>query len=131
MDIFMKAAAGVLIAAVLSLSLAKQGKDLSLLLSLATVVMVLTAVMVRLSPVFAFFEKLQTIGQLNTDMMQILLKAVGIGLLSEVTALLCEDSGNAALGRALKMLAGVVILWISIPLFESLLELVEEILVIL
>lgn len=131
MDVFLKAAAGVLIAVVLCLTLSKQTKDVSLLLAMSVCCMVIAAAVTHLTPVIAFFEKLQSIGNLNSDMLRILFKAVGIGLLAEVASLICSDAGNAALGKALKLLASAVILWISLPLFDSLIGLVEDILVMI
>ena len=128
MDVFIKAAGGVLIALVLYLILAKQGKDFSLLLTVAVCCMVAGAAMTYLEPVIVFFKKLQALGQIDTEMLTIILRAVGIGLLSEITCLICTDAGNAALGKTLQLLASAVILWMSVPLFNSLITLVEEVL---
>lgn len=128
MDIFIKAAGGVLVALVLHLILAKQGKDISLLLTIAVCCMVASSAVSYLDPVIVFFEKLQTLGQIDSGMLEIILKAVGIGLLSEITCLICTDAGNAALGKTLQLLASAVILWMSVPLFNSLISLVEEVL---
>ena len=131
MSVFLKATACVLVCVVLCLTLSKQTKDLSTLLALAVCCIVMTAAVTYLEPVVSFFGKLQTIGDLDRDMLRILLKAVGMGFLAEIAALICTDAGNAALGKALKLLASAVILWISLPLFDSLIELVDEILVML
>lgn len=128
MDIFIKAAGGVLVALVLHLILAKQGRDISLLLTIAVCCMVASSAVSYLGPVIVFFEKLQTLGQIDSGMLEIILKAVGIGLLSEITCLICTDAGNAALGKTLQLLASAVILWMSVPLFNSLISLVEEVL---
>lgn len=128
MDIYLKATAAVLIALVVGLSISKQEKDMSLLLSIAVCCMVVTAAITYLQPVIRFFERLQTLGELDAGMLTVLIKAVGIALLSEITGLICTDAGNAALGKVLQILATAVILWISIPLFERLIELIENIL---
>lgn len=128
MDIFLKATAGVLIASVLCLFLAKQGKDISLILSVAVCCMVITGAISFLAPVLDFFQKLRSLGQLNGEFLNILLKAVGIGLLAEISGLLCADAGNTALGKSLQLMASAAILWISIPLLNDLIEIVEEIL---
>ena len=129
MEIFTKSAGGILIAILLFLVISKQAKEFSLLLTVAVCCMVAAVAIGYLSPVVAFFEKLQTVGQLNSSLLQVVLKAVGIGILSEITGLICTDAGNAALGNSIQILACAVVLWMSIPLFTSLLELVEEILV--
>ena len=128
MDIFLKAAGGVLIAVVLIMALSKQGKDVSLLLTIAVCCMVVSAAITYLQPVTEFFRRLQSIGQLSTDTLTILLKAVGIGLLAEITALICTDAGNASLGKVLQFMATAVILWLSIPLLNELIELIDNIL---
>lgn len=124
----MKAAACALITLILGLALAKQEMDASLLLTIAACCMVVTAAAVYLEPVIDFFQELQSLGQLDSGLLGILLKAVGIGLLAEITGLICADAGNAALGKALQVLAGAMVLWLSIPLLRSLMELVQEIL---
>lgn len=129
MDVFIKAACGALVALLIYLILAKQGKDVSLLLTVAACCMIAAAAVNYLEPVVGFFEKLQNLGQLDSEMFGIILKAVGMGILAEITALICADAGNSALGKTLQFLATAVILWMSVPLFTSLIELVEEILV--
>lgn len=128
MDIFIKATAGVLIAVVLILTLAKQGKDISLLLTIAVCCMVVIASITYLQPVTDFLKRLQSIGQLDSETLTILMKAVGIGLLAEITGLICADAGNASLGKALQILATAAILWMSIPLLNELIELIDKIL---
>lgn len=128
MDIFIKAAAGILIAVVLILTLSKQGKDISLLLTIAVCSMVVSAAITYLQPVVDFLKRLQSIGQLDSETLTILMKAVGIGLLAEIIGLICTDAGNASLGKALQMLATAAILWMSIPLLNELIELIDKIL---
>lgn len=128
METFLKAAAGVLITVILSLALMKREKDIGMLLTIAGCCMVVVAAVTYLQPVIDFFRELQRLGQLDSGLLGILLKAVGIGLLAEITGLICADAGNAALGKALQVLASAVVLWLSIPLLQSLMELVQEIL---
>ena len=129
MDTFIKALAGALVALILFLVLNKQNKDISALLSVLVCCMIAAVAVRFLNPVFDFFNKLETIGQFDSDMLQVLLKTVGISMLAEITCLICADSGNAALGKTLQILASCTILWLSVPVFTSLIELIEEILV--
>lgn len=129
MDILIKAAGGVLIALVLYLVLSKHGKEVSLLLTVSVCCMVAAAAVNYLKPVIDFFETLQSIGQLDSGLLRIILRAVGIGLLAEITGLICADAGNAALGKTLQLLACAVVLWMSVPLFTNIIALIEEILV--
>ena len=81
-----------------------------------------------LRPVIELIDELQAVGQLDSGMLEIILKAVGIGLIGEIASLICSDAGNAALGKSLQLLSSAVILWLSIPLLTQLLELVQQIL---
>lgn len=128
MENFIKIIGGVLIAVFLGLALNRQGKDISLLLSIGVCCMVLTAAMAFLEPVLEFALTLRDTCGLDSGMLKILLKAVGVGLVAEITGLICADSGNGALGKAVQILATVLILWLSIPLMTQFLELVQTIL---
>lgn len=131
MDDFLKVTAGVIVTLILYLTLSKQGKDFSILLTIAVCSMLVVMATSFLEPILDFVDKLITLGNFDTDVLQTLLKSVGIGLLTEVTSLICADAGNASLGKALQILATVVILWLAIPLFTALINTVEEILVAL
>lgn len=128
MDIFIKAVAGVLIATVVTLILSKQGKDYSILLVICVCCMVTAVALGYLEEIVEFLQLLQEKGNLNGDLIAILLKAVGIGILSEITCMICTDSGNAAMGKVVQFLSSAVILWLCIPLFTQLIELVESVL---
>lgn len=128
MDLFLRATAGVLVSVILFLVLNGHSKELALLLSVASCCIVITAAGQFIDPVITFLDHLQQIGQLDNGYLSILLKVVGIGFLAEITALVCADAGNATLGKVLQILSACVILWLSIPLLNSLLELIQDIL---
>lgn len=128
MSIFLKAAAGILLAVIFILILSRQEKDLGLMLIIAVCCMVISAAFTFLQPVKDLLNHLQTVGQLKSDTLTIMMKAVGIGFITEVTCLICSDAGNAALGKTLEFLSSAVILWLSIPLLNELLELLDNIL---
>ena len=128
MEGYIKAIAAALITAVLCLILAKQGKDLAVVLTILACVMILTAAMGYLENLIRFLEQLVDTVGLEGDHFQILLKVVGIGLTGEMAAMICADAGNAALGKTLQLLGTVLILCLSLPLFQGLLELIEGIL---
>ena len=62
------------------------------------------------------------------EAVSILLKAAGIGLLSELAGLLCADAGENALGKVLQILSNAAILWLSLPLFRQIIGLIGEVL---
>ena len=128
MDGFLKAAAAALITAVLCLVLSKQGKDTAILLTLLVCAAILTVAMGYLRTVTDFISTLDALVDLEGDHFRILLKITGIGLLSETASMICADAGNGALGKALQILSTVLILCLSIPLLQQLLDLIRGIL---
>lgn len=127
MNDFLKAAGLIVVCVILCLALSGHGKSFSTLLAIAVCCMVCVTAIGYVRPVIEFFTQLQHIGNLDPELVRILLKAVGIGVLSEVTSLICADAGNAAMGKALQILSTAVILWLSLPLFTSLIELITQI----
>lgn len=128
MELFWKAAAAVLIAVVLGLALGKQEKDISVLLTMAVCCMCGMIMISYLEPLLDFLRELEALGDLQGDILGILLKAVGIGLVAEIAGMVCTDAGNGSLGKTLQMLGSAVILYLSIPIFNAFLKLIQEIL---
>lgn len=113
---------------ILILTLRERSKEFAMVLSLLVCCMIALAAIRLLQPVMAFLKRLQALGSVSSEMTAILLKTVGIGLLGEVCALVCKDSGNEALSKALQMVSCAAVLYLSLPLFEALLDLLEGIL---
>ena len=117
-----------MIAVVLGLALSKQQKDIGTMLTMAVCCMISGVALVYLEPVLEFLRELEGLGELQGDILGILLKGVGIGLVAEMAAMVCSDAGNASLGKTLQFLGGTVILYLSIPVFRSFLDVIREIL---
>ncbi len=128
MERFLQAAAGIMAAVIMWIILSKQGKEYALLLSLGACCLVLLVMFRFLEPVLDLLKQLQTLGSLQPEWLGVMLKSVGIGLVVEMGALICSDAGNAALGKTLQILGTAAVLWLSIPLMNSLMELLQQIL---
>ena len=125
MDNYLKIVAGTLVSAILCLVLNKQGKEYIILISLAVCSMVFLAATVYIRPVFDFLMRLTQIGNISSDLIAILLKIMGIGLLSQIVALVCADAGNHSLVNVLHFVSIAVMLWIAIPLLDEMLSLMK------
>lgn len=124
----MQAVAIVLVAVVMWIVLSKQSKEYALVLSVGVCCVVLLIIFRFLEPVLELLNQLQTMGNLQPEWLSIMLKAVGIGLVVEIGMLICTDAGNAALGKVLQILGSIAVLWLSIPLMNGLIKLLEQIL---
>ena len=130
MDEFIKVTACVLVTLVLYLAVERQSKEIALIAVMVAGVMVATMAMSYMQSIISFFTRLQSMGNFVPEYLSILLRCVCIGILAEIVSLICIDAGNAALGKMLQFAAGIIILWLSLPLFVKLIELVEEILLL-
>lgn len=128
MEIYLQASAGVLLAVILSIVVGKRNGELSLILVIAVCSMVLLLACFYLRPVIDFIQTIQSVGRLDADLVEILLKVAGISLISQIASLICADGGSSSMGKALQMMATAMILYLSIPIFRLLLELLEKIL---
>lgn len=128
MDLFIRTCLAVLLAALLCLILGKQGKETAVLLSAAVCCMVAIVAIQFLQPIIDFLHELEGFGEIDGSLIGVLYKVVGIGILSEVAALICSDAGNASLGKAIQLLGGTAMLWLSIPVFRTLIDLIRGIL---
>ena len=126
MALYLKCAGAALAGVVLVLTLGR--RELGLVLSAAICVMIAIVALEYLGPVLDLLRRLEDLGRLDGAMIAILLKCVGIGLITEIAGMVCSDGGNGAMARALQLLGTAVILWMSIPLFDGLLSLIQEIL---
>jgi stage III sporulation protein AD len=128
MDYFIKITAATLISLILYLILNKQAKDFSVLLSLCACCMITAASVSFLKPLIDFIGKLESLGNFAPEFIKIMLKSVGVGLLTEIVSLICTDAGNSSLAKSLQILGSAVILYLAMPLFSNLLDIIEDVL---
>ena len=77
-----------------------------------------------LSPFKQLIERLATNSLLKTYF-PILLRAMGIALITEITAAICRDSGEESVAKNVELISKVEILVLSLPLIKELLRIAE------
>ena len=128
MDLFWKSAAAVLITVVIALTLGKWESNITLMLSVAVCSMVSMIAVSFLEPVMDLFRQLSAMSGLGKNTLTILLKILGIGFVTEIVSLICTDSGNSSLGKIMTFLSSSVVLWLSIPIINQLIDILKQIL---
>ena len=116
------------LATILAANLSGHRKDMSSLLVMAVCTMLALMAAQYIRPVLDFVREMEEIGGIDPEMVRALVKIAGIGLISEIAVLVCTDAGNAAMGKSLQLLAAMVMLSLSVPLFRSLIGILQEIL---
>ena len=127
MGTVLKAISVCLVSAVLWITLSSYNKNAALLLSLAVCCGVMIPAYEYLTPVFRYFNELQLDSGWDHTAMNTVISAAGISILSELAALICTDAGNASVAKAIRTLSTTVIMWLSLPMFQSLMELIHAI----
>ncbi len=127
MDLFFKICAAVLLVSVVSLLIEKKEKDLTLVLTICTCCCIGICLVTFLQPVIRFVESLKNLAAMDSQSLEIVFKVVAIGLIAEISSLICQDAGKSALGKMLQASATAMILWISLPLFTKMMDLITQI----
>lgn len=128
MELYWKTVAGVLLAVVLALTIGRQERDLSMVLVMVACAMTGAAALSFLKPVVGFLLRLEALMGISGDIAGLMLKILGISLVSEIGGQLCADAGNSSLGKGLQLLGSAVILQLSVPVFEGMLDMIRKLL---
>lgn len=128
MEAFWKAAAILILTVIFGAAIGKTEKDISVVLSVAACCIVMMVALQYLSDVVAFLWELGNSGAEGNPFLSILLKISGVALVTELSSLLSADAGNSSLGKAMQILGNAVILFLSLPIFEAFLSMIQEIL---
>ncbi len=119
----------LLLATVFILVIRKHNGEIAMVLSLLTCCIALCVSIHFLSPVIQFVRKLRAMASIDSEMLQILLKITAVAYTAQIASTVCADAGSSSLAKSLQILSTVVIVYLSIPMMEALLSLLERILV--
>ncbi len=125
MELLAKAAAAALTAAVVGLILKKNVPELGFVLTLTAAAMaLLLAARVGQSVRGAVSLAADATG-LSAAVLAPVMKCVGIGVLTRLTADLCADAGQSAAGSAVEICGAVCALVAALPLMESFFAMID------
>lgn len=97
------------------------------ILRLGTTVVLMGAALLLYAPILTRVKALfsQTGA---TEYMDTVLRALGIAIVCELTALLCQDLGESSLAQGIQLFGKLEILVLSLPLLDKVLEMAKELL---
>lgn len=117
-----------LMASVLILLLRQYSGTTAILLTVACCVAISALGLAVLDPLLDFLVRLRILGNLDEASTKILIKAVGLSILVEFACGICEDAGQASVGKMVRLCGNGTLLLLSLPLLESVLDLLEKLL---
>lgn len=124
----MKCAAVAVMGAILCLLTKKEAAAFGTLVSISVVLILAASVLSFLKPVMAFAQSLRELAGLGTGVMGPVVKALGIGFLTEIGKNICSDAGESSISGVLNLLGSVAGIYVLLPLMESVLDLIRSIL---
>lgn len=130
MNTYFKISAIIIISVIVSLSLPKNARDFSALLTLAVCACLIAAICNYADPIVDLVQKLSDLAGLDQSLLEVLLKITGIAIVAEFMVLICNESGKSTLGKGMQLLTTVVILWLSLPLFTMLMDVVKDVITV-
>ena len=126
MEAFWKAVAVIILTVILGVTIGKAEKDISVVLSVAACCIILIVALQYLEDVIAFIWRLTSTASAHSPLTDTMLKITGVALITELTVLISSDAGNSSLGKAVEILGNAAILFLAIPLFETFLTMIQE-----
>lgn len=130
MDIFKIIGIGFL-TAVGSILLRTTKPEISFAITVTGVIIILAFILDALNQTVTVFQNLTSIVELDTGILKILLKVVGIGYVTEFASSTLEDFGNSSIANKITLAGKVAVIVCALPIFESILNLVKEFLKLL
>lgn len=102
--------------------------EVSVYIALATGVILLIMILGSLTNLFEYFEAIYSKVEYGREYFPVIIKVLVIAYLSDFTAQLCKDAGQAAIGTKVEMAGKVMIFLISVPVLASVTGLIDRLL---
>lgn len=116
-----------LISLIMIIILKQYKPDFAIYISILAGAIIILLVMDKLSSIVSLISSMQNKANINNQFLVILLKITGIAFLTEYASSICKDAGESAIATKIDLGAKVLIIAISIPIIQALLELIIKI----
>ena len=116
-----------LISLIIIIILKQYKPDFAIYISILAGAIILLLVMDKLSGIVSLLSSIQNKANINNQFLVILLKITGIAFLTEYASSICKDAGESAIATKIDLGGKVLIIAISIPIIQALLELIIKI----
>lgn len=128
MEVVFRVAAVAVTASVFTVLLRREAGELSLLLAVTACAVVLGMVFSQLSGLMALLRRLMDAAEVDSALVEPLLKTVAVSIVTAVTAGVARDAGQSSIATVVQLAGSLVALCLAVPLIEAALHLVEELL---
>ncbi len=127
MDELFKIIGVALITTVAVLVIKPSKPEIAMLIGVAGSIIVFLFIVNLLEDVIGLFDYIMAKTNLDSDIMMLLVKIVGVGYITEFSSNICSDSGNTAVASKILLAGKLTIFVLAIPIITSLVELIVSI----
>ncbi len=127
MTLLLKAAVTALAGAVLGLVLKRSAPELGLALSAAVSVLAALLALELVSGLKEILDLARTQTGLSPAVLRPVMKCVGVGVVTRLTADMCRDAGQSAAASAVELCGAACAMAAALPLIRALMELIGSI----
>jgi len=121
MDIVKIIGVGI-IAIVISLILKQYKPEFTIYVALACGIIILLMLMDKFKIIFNLINSISTKANINKGFIAILFKITGIAILTEFATSIANDSGETSIASKIDMSGKVIIIFLSLPIIQALLD---------
>ena len=120
---------GIAFIAVIIIVILKQYRpEFAIYASIIAGVLILTLASGTLSGIIDMINSISSKTNINSDFLVILIKITGIAILTEFAVSICKDSGESAIASKVDIGGKIIIISMSIPIINALIDTVVKIL---
>lgn len=109
---------------VLYLLLKRYKPELCPLCEISAVIALFFLLMPEIKLLKGLISELVGTAGVSAEYLSVILKVIGLALITEISADMCRDSGQSALGTKIEFFGTVSVLVTAVPLFKALLQLI-------
>lgn len=113
-------------AVIIALTLKPKNAEIALMLGLCVSVLILFSLFSNVAQVTDKISEITAASGISTGYIAILLKVIGICLVTEFTANVCRDSGSSSLAGTVTITGKILVTIAALPLYSDILNVVLE-----
>ena len=110
------------VAVIVALTLRPKNAEIALMLTIACSVLILISLLTQANRIVGTVNSIVAASQINTGYLAILLKVVGICLLTEFAVNTCHDAGSQSLAGNVSLAGKLLVTVTALPLYTDILN---------
>lgn len=111
-----------LIGAILAVFVKERNKEIAILISMATGLIIFLFAVSKVSAVVRVLGELASRANINMFYLTTVLKIIGIAYIAEFGAQICKDAGEGSIATKIELAAKILVMVMALPIIVAILE---------